>query len=183
MWPLAFAGQPTNDLVLNRGEALFASVSMASLVEDRRGAGQYQGRSSGVSIPVGSLGGHAVRYHVGASRGHYVQGAPVPTAIDTGTLFITNQRAVFIGSRQTRECTFAKLLGFQHGPDGSTTFAVSNRQKPTTVHYGAQIGGWVDFRLDLALAHYRDTVPALIDRLQADLAAIDQAKPTAPHQG
>lgn len=109
-----FAGEATTQIMLKRGEAVFASISGASLVEDRRGSGHWEGRSSGVSIPVGSIGGHAVRYHAGASKGHYVQAAPVATAIDTGTMFITNQRVIFQGGRQTRECLFAKLVGYQH---------------------------------------------------------------------
>jgi len=62
-------------------------------------------------------------------RGHYVSGAPTPTAIDNGTVYVTNQRVIFQGSKQTRECKFAKLLGVQHDDvEGSTTLSVSNRQ-------------------------------------------------------
>jgi hypothetical protein len=175
-----YAGEPSSDLLLKPGEALFARVTGASLVEDRRGAGQWQGHSSGVSIPIGSIGGRSVRYRVGASRGHYVQGAPVATAIDTGTILVTNRRVIFQGTRQTRECLFDKMVGFRHDDDGSTTFSVSNRQKPTTVHYGTQIAGWFDFRLDLALAHYRGSVPALTAQLQEQLATLDAAKPPPP---
>lgn len=62
--------------------------------EPRRNAGHYEGKSSGISIPVASIGGRSVRYRVGASRGHYVQGAPVPTPVDTGTVYITNKRVI-----------------------------------------------------------------------------------------
>ncbi len=175
-----FAGEPTTQLVLHDGEAVFAAVTNAGLVEMRKGPGHWQGGSSGVSIPVGSLGGHAIRYHVGATRGHYVQGTPHPTAIDQGTLFITNQRVVFAGTSQTRECPFAKLLGYQHPGDGETTLSVSNRERPVTVSYGTALDGWVQLRLDLALAHYRHQVPALVERLQRELAAIDAAKPAPP---
>lgn len=109
-----------------------------------------------------------------------MQGAPTPTAIDTGTVFVTNQRVIFQGAKQTRECAFAKLIGFQHSDDGSTTFSVSNRQKPTTIHYGPSISGWFDFRLDLALAHFRGTVGDLVAQLQADLAQLDAERPMAP---
>ncbi len=167
-------------LLLKPGEALFATVTGAGLIEDRRGRGEWQGRSSGVSIPIGSIGGRSVRYHTGGTRGHYVQGAPIPTAIDVGTLFVTNRRAVFQGSKQTRECLFDKLVGFQHTADGSTIFSVSNRQKATTVHYGPQLSGWFDLRLDLALAHYRNDLPTLIAQLESDLAAVEASKPSPP---
>ena len=57
---------------------------------------------------------------------------------------------------------------------------MSNRQKPVTVHYGAKLNDWVRLRLDLALAHYRSDVPALIERLQQGLTAIDAEKPAVP---
>jgi hypothetical protein len=175
-----YAGETTSELMLHASEAVFAKITDAGLIELRRGPGQWQGRSAGVSVPVGSLAGRPIRYHVGASRGHYVQGTPHPAAIDTGTAFITNQRMVFQGHSQTRECLFAKLLGCEQSDDGSTTFSVSNRQKPTTIHYGPQLNGWVHLRLNLALAHYRNEVPALIERLQHELAAIDANKPAPP---
>ena len=169
-----FNGTGASELMLGPSEAVFYRVTGASLIEEQRGAGHYQGRSSGVSIPVG-LG---VRYRTGGSRGHYVQGTPTPTAIDTGTVYITNKRVIFQGARQTRECAFAKLIGFQHSDsEGSTTFSVSNRQKPTTIHYGPSLSASFDFRLDLALAHYKGTVSALVQQLHSELAAIEARRP------
>jgi len=175
-----YRGEPTTELMLHRGEALVAKITNVGLIEERKGPGRWQGGSSGVSIPVGSLGGHAIRYHVGATRGHYVQGTPHPTAIDTGTVFITNQRLVFTGHAQTRECAFTKLLGYQHGADGSTTLSVSNRQKPVTIFHGAAVSGWVQLRLELALAQFRGEVPALVQRIQEGLTRLDADKPQPP---
>jgi hypothetical protein len=177
-----FSGSTTADgLLLRSGEALFASVKGAALIEEHKGAGHWEGRSSGVSIPIGSLGGHSVRYHVGATRGHYVQGAPVAGASDTGTFYITNQRAVFVGARRTSECAFAKLVAYRHDDAaGTTTLSVSNRKKPTVVAYGSEVAGWVDFRFDLALAHFRGEMPALVKRLQRDVAEVEASKPAAP---
>lgn len=158
---------------LSRGKSL--SILGQALV-CFNGTSYYEGRSSGVSVPVGH-----VRYRVGASQGHYVQGAPVTTAIDTGTLHITNKRVVFQGKKQTGECSFAKLIGFQHDDAaGTTTFSVSNRQKPTTVHYGPKLSGAFQFRLDLALAHYRGTVTELKDRLTKEANAIMAEHPVRP---
>lgn len=72
-----------------------------------------------------------------------------------------------------------KLVGFEHTTDGSTIFSVSNRQKSTTVHYGPKVAGWFDFRLDLALAHYRGTLPQLVDQLRSQLTRLEHDKPTA----
>lgn len=172
-----YNGETSTQLMLKPGEAVFATVTNAGLIEDRKGAGHWEGRSSGVSVPVGSIGGHAIRYHAGTTRGHYVQAPPVPTAIDHGTAYVTNQRVVFQGGRQTRECAFAKLVGFQHSGDGSTVFSVSNRQKPTVIHYGAQLAAWFDFRLELALAHFRNTVPDLVERLERQQRQLDASRP------
>ncbi len=176
-----FGGSGSDELMLSSGERIFYKVTDAALVEERRAPGHWQGGSTGVSIPIGSLGGRTVRYRVGATRGHYVQGAPTPTAIDTGTIFITNKRVIFQGSKQTRECAFSKLIGFQHDDAaGTTTFSVSNRQKPTTVHYGSKLSGSFDFRLDLALAHFKGTVGDLINQLKQDIMQVDAARPAPP---
>lgn len=177
-----YAGQPATGIMLKPGERIFAAgMQGAALIEDRRGPGHWEGRSSGVSVPIGSLGGRSVRYRVGSSQGHYVQGAPTPTAIDTGTVYVTNMRVIFQGTRQTRECLFSKLVGFQHDDTaGTTVFSVSNRQKPMTVYYGPEMSAWFRFRLDLALAHYRDDVAAFIAQLQDDLASLDAHRPLPP---
>jgi hypothetical protein len=169
-----FRGTTASELALAPGEAVFYKVTGASLIEERKVKGHYEGRSQSVSIPIG-LG---MRYRVGASKGHYVQAPPTPTAIDTGTIYITNKRVIFEGSKQTRECAFAKLIGFQHDDrGGSTTLSVSNRQKPTTLHYGPSLSGSFDFRLDLALAHFKGTVGQLVQQFQSELAGIDGRRP------
>jgi hypothetical protein len=174
-----FDGANTNDIMLSDDERVFLQVTSVALIEDRVRGGHYEGTSSGFSIPVGSIGGHAVRYHVGANKGHYVQGTPTPTAIDQGTVFITNKRVVFAGAKQTRECLFTKLIGFQH--DGSsTTFSVSNRQKPTTIFYGDDVAGTVDFRLDLAVAHFKGAVEDFVAQVRSDLQHVESERPAAP---
>jgi len=179
-----YRGANTNEIMLAQGEALFCKVTNVALVEDRVKGGSWQGRSSGVSVPIGSLGGRSVRYRVGASRGHYVAGTPTPTAIDIGTVFVTNQRVIFQGAKQTRECQFKKLIGVQHDDaEGSTTLSVSNRQKPTTVIYGSNVASWFDFRLELALAHFRGTVDDVIAEAQRDLDQIDTQRPVSPGRG
>ena len=175
-----FEGTTTDDLMLRRNERVFLIVDGASLIEDRRGAGHWEGRSSGFSVPVASIGGRSIRYHVGQSRGHYVQGAPVPTAIDHGKAFITDQRVVFLGGKQTRECAYAKLLGVEHESGGVTVFSVSNRQKATVIACGSEAAGTFVFRLDLALAHYRNTLPAFIAQLESDLKEVEQRQPPDP---
>ena len=176
-----FNGVGANEIMLKSGEAVFYKVTGVALVAERRGPGQWKGHSQGFSIPVASVHGRSIRYRAGVTRGHVVQGAPVSAAIDRGTVYVTNQRVVFAGTKQTRECAFAKLVGFQHeDAEGSTTFSVSNRQQPTTIHYGSALSGTFDYRLDLALAHFRGTMPAFIEDLREGLAQIDAARPNPP---
>ena len=176
-----FSGAATDEIMLKPGEALFYKVTGTGLIEDRAGKGHYQGGSTGVSIPIGTVHGRSVRYRVGVNRGHYVAAARGPTAIDSGTTYITNQRVVFQGAKQTRECLFAKLIGASRDDGaGETTLSVSNRQKPTTIHYGPAISGNFGFRLELALAHFKGTVAELVAQMQARLGEIEAARPGGP---
>ena len=91
------------------GERLLAKYA-AGLIEERAGQSRYVGGHSGISIPIGSIGGHSIRYSVGGSRGHIERGAPVETQIDQGFFAITNQRLIFVGGKQTRESELKKLV-------------------------------------------------------------------------
>ena len=175
-----FAGTSVVGLLLSAGETVFLTVTDTSLIEERRGRGTYQGHSQGISVPVMKVAGRQIRYRVGASKGHFVQGDLSPTAIDTGTTYITSTRVIFQGANQTRECAFAKMIGFDHASDtGTTTFSVSNRTKPTTIEYGESVVATFEFRLDLALAHFGGTLDELVSGLEADLVAVDGDRPDA----
>jgi hypothetical protein len=169
-------GSPSSDIMLKSGEAVFATVSNVSLVEDRRGAGHYAGASQGVSIPIGSVGGRSVRYRVGASRGHYVQGDLHPQAVDTGKLVISNQRVVFVGTKKTIECAFAKMVSVNIA-EGDIYLSVSNRQKVTRIHYGAQLDDWVHLRMALAMSIARGDADQFADQIQQQLAELDAKRP------
>jgi hypothetical protein len=176
----AFHGTTTAELVLKKGEALFAKVGGASLVEDRRGPGTWKGGNQGFSIPVGRLGGRTIRYHVGATRGHYIQGEPVPTAIDAGNVFVTNRRVVFTGKKQTRECLFDKLLSCDQENAGESIFSVSNRQKNTVIHYGANLDDWFRTRYAVAFADYQGSTAQLVHQIEEQIASLDASRPTLP---
>ncbi len=173
-----FAGTSAEGLLLAAGERVFLTITDTSLIEERRGRGTYQGHSQGISVPVMKVGGRQIRYRVGASKGHFVQGDLSPTAIDTGTTYITSSRVIFRGANQTRECAFAKMIGFEHASDtGTTVISVSNRMKPTTIEYGPKASATFEFRLDLALAHFGSTLDELVSELEDDLVAIDDERP------
>ena len=162
-WP----GQPTSDaVVLKKGEAALFSYGNSTLIETRRGQGHYEGGYSGFSFHVAK----GVNYHVGGTRGHYVQGPESPTAIDVGTVHFTTQRLVFLGPRQTREWAFAKLLGVQHDTSAPRTFLqVSNRQKTSGFTYDPGHAPMIHFYVSLALAHFQGHLDDLSASLQQQL--------------
>ncbi len=165
-------------LMVAPGERAVGEVTNVGLVQERRGAGHYQGASQGVSFPIGHVAGRPVRYRVGATRGHYVQGTPVATAVDTGTMSITDRRLVYQGAQHTSECDFAKLVGIDHQP-GQVTVSVSNRQHPTVLHYGAAIDEWVQDRLTLALALFKGQGDQVVQGLNAQIAELHATRPGA----
>jgi len=165
------------NLMLKPGEIGVAQITNVGLIEDRKGAGQWTGSSQGVSFPIGKIGGRSVRYRVGATKGHYVQGSAVPTQVDVGTMTITSQRIVYQGAKKTAECLFTKLLGIQHSGDG-ITLSVSNRQKPTAIYYGAQIDDKVTNRLSVALALYNGDAEETKVQLQTQINELEASKPT-----
>ncbi len=180
----SYPGEPSSAIMLMAGESIFATLIEAALVEELSGPGYWEGLSSGVSIPVAAIDGRSLRYRAGANKGHHVQAPRTAKAIDTGTAYITNRRVIFQGARHTRQCMFGKLAGCKHDDkEGTTFFSVSNRQKPTTIHYGPELAAWFDFRLDLAMAHYRNELPVLVAQLQNEIASLDAHKPRPPGRG
>jgi hypothetical protein len=164
-------------LQLHTDERVFMIFTNAALIEPRRERGHYQGGYSGFSFRVAK----GVRYHVGGTRGTYVQGAEVPTPIDMGTVTITNQRVVFEGSKQAREWSFDKLLGHEdHSEAPWTALPVSNRQKVSGFMYDAQHAPEVRFRLALALATHNNTRAAFAASIQQQLADHQASRPAAP---
>lgn len=172
-------GGSDDALVLKSAERVLATVNGVGLIEDRQGRGTYVGGSSGFSIPVAKTPLGPIRFRVGATRGHYQQGAPVATAVDHGRMAITNQRVVFEGSKKVIECLYAKLVSVQ-GSDGSVSLAVSNRQKVTTLSYGAAIEEWVHNRIQVALQLFHGTEAAAIASLQGQLGSLQAREPKPP---
>lgn len=111
-----------------------------------------------------------MNYRVGASKGTYVSGPDVPTPIDVGTAFVTNQRVVFRGSKATREWAWSKLISLDHDDDLPwTSLPVSNRQKTSGLLYDEPTSLLVRYRLQQGLAHLQGKVEALTAELEQQL--------------
>lgn len=118
-------------LALKKGERAIYCLDGVGLVESRKGPGHWQGRSQGVSVHV--PGTKSMRYRVGQTKGTFVIGEEKPTVVDTGSVTVTTTRAVFVGSKETREWTWAKLIAIQDDDPSWIGIAVSNRQKVSGV--------------------------------------------------
>jgi hypothetical protein len=96
--------------------------------------------------------------------------------LDGGTLTITNQRIVYQGAKKTAECAFTKLLGIQQGA-GGLSISVSNRQKPTVVHFGTALDDWVSNRPSIAMALFNGNAGEATNQLKSQIAELEAAKP------
>ena len=162
-------------VILKAGEVALGVVTDVSLIETRSVGGHWEGRSSGFSVPI--AGG--LRYRVGRTRGNYVAATPHPQEVDQGTAVITSQRVVYLGESKTLECAFSKLLGIQDGPD-EVSISVSNRQKPTILHLGAELVPWFVDRLGLGLAMFNNDVDTFLASVHEQLAELEARKPERP---
>lgn len=97
--------------------------------------------------------------------------------IDQGKIIVTNQRVVFEGPKQTRECLLTKLVGYEHLDVGDTVISVSNRQKPTRLHYADADSNGFQFGLALAIADYRGQTAQLVRELSSQLEVERVAEP------
>lgn len=174
----ASANELGGDLRTKPGEHMLLSIEGSSLVEPRRTAGSYQGGSAGVSFRVAK----GVSFRVGQHRGTFVPGPEEQTVIDQGgRVFITTQRVVFVGPRQSREWAFSKMLSLSHdGARGATYIQVSNRQKTSGFVYGPSLARSVQDRLTLALAVFDNETEYLASQLRDQLKELDGSKPDPP---
>ncbi len=158
-------------VALKAGERGYFSITGVALIEARRAAGHWEGHSQGVSIPVPGM--RSVRYRVGATKGRFVPGPEVPTPVDHGTFALTSHRAVFVGSAQTREWTWDKLIAVQHSETQPwTDIAVSSRQKTSGILYDAAHAELVRFWIDFAVAKATGGTAGLAAELEQELAAV-----------
>ncbi|MHB8393924.1 MAG: hypothetical protein ACYDC5_05370 [Candidatus Dormibacteria bacterium] len=152
-------------LQLRAGERLYFPLGVAPLLEIARTQGHRTGVYGGPSFRVAK----GVYMRTGAFRSHYVPGVEQLAQIDVGSVYVTDQRVVFMGGNQTREFDFAKLVGYEHHPEGAyPRFSVANRQRSSCIGYGSQETAWC-FRLDLAHAQFSGQRDAYVASIQQEL--------------
>ncbi len=162
----------SGSLLLHPNEHRVGELRSVSLVGLTKSPGHWSGSSRGVSVPVGSFGGRSVRFRVGQTHGHFVQGESHPSAIDSGTLTVTTQRITYQGTSHTVEHLLDKLMSVEHH-EGEFVLSVSNRQHPTTLFVGSTVEIWLDARIHLALALHSGQGDEAVARLREQLAELD----------
>jgi hypothetical protein len=114
--------------VAKAGEEVLAKVVGVALIETKRGPSTFTGGSTGISFRVTKR----VSLRQSGIRGRSIPGEEAPSVSDQGEFVITDQRGVFIGTKQTREFLWSKLLSYQLVPLGGNMIMylpVSNRAK------------------------------------------------------
>jgi len=158
-------------LILKPAETAIYAIAGAGLFEPRRGPGHWTGGSSGFSVPTGA----GTRFRIGATHGYYVQGKEAPTIIDTGTVSLTDHRAVFQGGNYTREWDFNKLVGVQHFANQPwTAIQVSNREKTSGFTYKGVRVDFVRSWLEIAVGLYEGKHDEILRQLQEQLAELPE---------
>jgi hypothetical protein len=169
--------QVDTPLIVGPDEVAIYVITGAGLFEPRRGAGHWTGASSGFSVPTGA----GTRFRIGATHGHYVAGEEAPTIIDTGTVSLTNQRAVFQGSDYTREWDFKKLVGIQHFSNQPwTAIQTSNREKTSGFSYKGVRVDFVHSWVEVAIGLYEGKRDEILRQLHEQLSELPQGTGVAP---
>lgn len=102
------------------------------------------------------------------------------TVADEGHAMITNKRILFAGSSRSHEWEFTKLINMTHVPLGYTVFSSKGRSTPTGLGYGEGPALDVQFRLEIASAMARETLPKYFEKLTQQKQKHSSEKPVPP---
>lgn len=120
-------------VVAKKDEHIIAVVSDVGLIESRRGPTEFKGGSSGVSFRLTDR----VSVRKSGMRGTATPGEETPTVIDQGKFIVSDKRAIFVGSKQSREFDWDNILSYDLQRVGKKNaiiyLPVSNRQKVSGV--------------------------------------------------
>lgn len=121
------AGDLSAGTALTKGDeqALF-DLANVELLDFKSTGSSYSGGNVGISFPIVGR----VRANVGGSQGQITRNPEQLVSADMGMLKITSKRIVFIGEKEAREISLAKLLDVELGPNGLwAKLAVSGKAK------------------------------------------------------
>lgn len=161
-------------IVARRDEHVIAVVSEVGLIESRRGPTQFRGGSTGVSFRLTKR----ISVRQSGMRGKAIPGEETPTIIDTGRFIVTDQRAVFVGSKQSREFDWDNLLSYEIQPlkrnNSIIYLPVSNRQKVSGVAADTASMESLFQRVAFGVAVATGRKDAFIETLKRELAEAEE---------
>lgn len=171
-----FVDMTDHGFMLQKDEFPIAYLQGAAYLEIVKAPSQYSGGYGGVSFP---LFGN-VRMNTGGMKGSITPGAESISVADEGNAMVTNQRIMFAGAVRTHEWKFAKMMSMNHVPMGYTVFASSGSGKPAGIGYGEGAATDMQFRLELAAAMARDTLPRYFEELNVEKQKHSSEAPLPP---
>ena len=117
------------------------------------------------------------RVRIGGGTSTVVEDSAV---VDRGTLAISNQRMVLMGSRRTIEWEFRRLIGGEHIGSNQTLIFISGRQKTYGVRYPFSYSDDIRFALELGIEMFSGSADQFADRLRLELDVWLNSPPVPP---
>jgi len=161
-------------LILKKGELGVAQITNVGLIEDARAPDNGK-ELRRVCRSDWAHRWQPVRYRVSGSRGHYVQGAPVPTA------WTAERSPLPINA----SCT--KVRRRQPSALSPSCSAFSTELRPVHFslqsseahgrHFGTSLDDWVSNRLSIAMALFNGDAGEVATQLKSQIAELEAAKP------
>jgi hypothetical protein len=164
---------PTLPLQLLEDEHALLVLPGVQLIEPRRLPGHFMGGNAGFTFHVSGAPGTKA----GADEEE-------PSAIDTGVITVTDQRAVFAGSLHNRTWDYTTVIGFHtNARPPWTAIAVSDRQRISGIRYDPAQAEEFRFALALGLARCHQAEATLVDDLRRQLDELDRERPAGMTYG
>ena len=125
----------------------------------------------------------AIASEVGLIEGRSSDGITEPVLVDDGKFVVTDKRGIFVGTNETREFVWAKLVSHRVEPLASAMvlyLSFSNRQKVSGIGMDQKSVLDVQQRIEFAVAVGLEREAQFLDKLKTQIAALEVEKTTAP---
>ena len=163
--------------IADTGEEVILVMNGVSLVETKKTGSTFKGGSAGLSYRLTKR----VSVRTGTFQGQSIPGVDIPAIVDTGQFVVTTQRAVFTGSKQSREFDFKNLLSVSRqeiGRDHSVLYLpTSNRKTVSGIGTGASSLDTIQSRLTIALGLKRGSKDQMIAGLRNEIEILKKTSP------
>lgn len=117
----------------------------------------------------------AIASEVGLIESRTSEGVAEPTLIDEGKFVITDKRGIFVGTNETREFVWSKLVQHQAEPLASAMvlyLSLSNRQKVSGIGADEKSVKDMQQRIEFAVAVGLEREAQFLDKLKTQIAAL-----------